>query len=86
MEIELGGLVDALPGLVWTALPDGRAEYIGKGWLEYTGLRVEEAAGHGWTAAVHPEDASRLLAAMESRLIYWTIVSPIPRSHPPGRG
>ena len=25
MELDLSRLIDALPGLVWTALPDGRA-------------------------------------------------------------
>src|SRR5438128_286756 len=63
MEIDLGRLIDALPGLVWTARPDGGAEYVGKRWLDYTGLSFDEAAGAGWMAAVHPQDAPRLLAA-----------------------
>jgi PAS domain S-box-containing protein len=48
--------------LVWTALPDGRAEYIGRAWLDYTGLAFEEATGPGWITAVHPDDTPRLLA------------------------
>jgi PAS domain S-box-containing protein len=55
-------LLDALPGLVWTALPDGQAEYIGKQWLDYTGLTFEQAIGAGWIDAVHPDDSSRLLS------------------------
>jgi PAS domain-containing protein len=55
-------LLDALPGLVWTALPDGQAEYIGKQWLDYTGLTFEQAIGAGWIGAVHPDDLSRLLS------------------------
>src|SRR5215469_5751460 len=62
MEIDLGRLFDALPALVWTALPDGRAEYIGARWLEYTGLSMEDAVGVGWTSALHPEDAPHLLS------------------------
>lgn len=61
-KIDLGLLLDALPGLVWTALPDGRAEYVGRQWLDYTGLSFEEATGVGWIAAVHPEDTPRLLS------------------------
>jgi PAS domain S-box-containing protein len=61
VETELGRLLDALPGLVWTALPDGRAEYIGRAWLDYTGLAFEDASGFGWISAVHPDDAPRLL-------------------------
>jgi PAS domain S-box-containing protein len=60
MDIELRALVDALPGLVWTALPDGGAEYLGRRWLEYTGLSEAEALGAGWISALHPDDAPQL--------------------------
>jgi PAS domain S-box-containing protein len=63
MAIDLGGLLDSLPGLVWTALPDGRLEYVGRRWLDYTGLSVETASGDGWTRAVHPDDLPALLMA-----------------------
>ena len=63
MEIDLGRLLDVLPGLVWTALPDGRAGSFGRRWLDYTGVSIEEAAGHGWTGSLHPDDAPRLLTA-----------------------
>jgi len=63
IEIDLGRILDALPGLVWTALPDGRAEYVGKGWLDYTGMPFEDAIGAGWLAAVNPEDTPQLLTA-----------------------
>ena len=62
LEMDFGRLMDSLPGLVWTASPDGRAEYVGKGWLDYTGLSFDDAVGVGWTAALHPEDAPRVLA------------------------
>src|SRR5262249_45284186 len=62
MQIELGRLVDALPGFVWTALPDGQIEFLNQRWCGYTGLRLNESCGRGWQAAVHPEDLPRLLA------------------------
>jgi len=46
MLFELSHLIDALPGLAWTALPDGRAEFINRRWLDYTGLTAEQAADH----------------------------------------
>ena len=46
MENELGPVVDTLPGLVWTALPDGNVDFVNRRWCEYTGLGVDEAA---WT-------------------------------------
>ena len=61
MELELSQLIDALPGFVWTALPDGRAEYISRRWCEYTGLSLEQAIGVGWESAIHPEDRPRVL-------------------------
>jgi hypothetical protein len=61
MELELSHLIDALPGLVWTALPDGRAELINQRWSEYTGLKLEQATGLGWLGAIHPEDLAGLL-------------------------
>ena len=60
MQFELAHLVDALPGLVWTALPDGRAEFLNQRWLDFTGLTAERAAGSGWMKAIHPDDRKGL--------------------------
>jgi PAS domain S-box-containing protein len=68
MESELSRLVDALPGLIWTALPDGRADFVNQRWLDYTGMSAQEAAGPGWLSAVHPEDLSRILAEWRASL------------------
>jgi PAS domain S-box-containing protein len=61
VENELSRTVDALPGLIWTALPDGRIEFVNRPWCEYTGLSVEQASGEGWQTAVHPDDLPALL-------------------------
>ena len=72
MENELGRIVDALPGLVWTARPDGHIDFLNQRWCEYTGLSVEEALGvnqvhgRGWQTAIHPEDLSELLERWRS--------------------
>ncbi|MEX3968342.1 PAS domain S-box protein [Paraburkholderia sp. EG286B] len=65
MENELSRTVDALPGQVWTALPDGRIEFVNRPWCEYTGLSVEHACDEGWQSAFHPEDRSALLEAWQ---------------------
>jgi PAS domain S-box-containing protein len=54
-------VVDTLPGLVWTAFPDGQVNFLNRRWSEYTGLVADRALGHGWQAAIHPEDLPRLL-------------------------
>ena len=61
MENQLSRVVDALPGLVWTALPDGLVDYLNQRWFEFTGLDAEQARGQGWQAAIHPEDRPDLL-------------------------
>jgi PAS domain S-box-containing protein len=61
-------VVDALPGLVWTALPDGYVDFLNQRWCEYTGLGVEEAYGQGWQTAIHPEDLPELLERWQSIL------------------
>ena len=68
MENQLRRIVDALPGLVWTALPDGHIDFLNQRWCEYTGLSLEEACGWGWQTAIHPDDLPRLLERWRSML------------------
>jgi PAS domain S-box-containing protein len=49
-------LVETIPGLVWSAQPDGSRDFHSQRWLEFTGLSAVKAAGDGWTAVFHPED------------------------------
>jgi PAS domain S-box-containing protein len=60
--------IDTIPGLVWTARPDGYIDFLNQRWLEYTGLTLEQATGWGWQAAVCPEDLPRLMAYWQSVL------------------
>jgi len=68
MEIELRRIVDALPGLVWTARLDGHIDFLNQRWCEYTGLSVDEAYGRGWQTAIHPDDLPELLERWRSIL------------------
>ncbi len=60
MENELSRVVDVLPGLIWTALPDGRVDHVNQAWCDYTGGSLAQAAGQGWMAAIHPDDRADL--------------------------
>jgi PAS domain S-box-containing protein len=60
MQFELADLVDALPGLAWTALAEGRAELFNRRWLDYTGFTAQQAAQLGWLEAVHPDERERV--------------------------
>jgi formate hydrogenlyase transcriptional activator len=67
-EDFLRAIIDQVPILAWSCLPDGTAEFLNQRWLEYTGLRPEEASGWGWKVAIHPEDLGRLMATWLSIL------------------
>jgi PAS domain S-box-containing protein len=59
-EKESRLVVDTIPSLVWTALPDGSRDFHSRRWLEFTGLFAAEAAGDGWLAVFHPGDRARV--------------------------
>ena len=68
MDIELSHVVDGLPGLVWTALPDGNLDFINQRWCEYTNLGLDESSGRGWQTVIHPADLPELLERWRSIL------------------
>src|SRR5688572_30391766 len=47
---------DAMPQIIWSALPDGRADYFNQRWFEYTGLTLEQSRDMGWQSMIHPDD------------------------------
>jgi PAS domain-containing protein len=53
-------MVDTILALVWSARPDGSAEFFNQHWLEYTGLSAEQALDWGWKVAIHPDDLPRM--------------------------
>jgi PAS domain S-box-containing protein len=56
-EDRLRLVIDTLPVLVWSKLPDGSADFLNQRFREYTGLSVEEGLGWGWMSkAFHPDD------------------------------
>ncbi len=55
-EEELRQVIETVPAMVWTALPDGNVDFISQRWQEFTDLSPEESLGWDWGAAVHPED------------------------------
>ena len=55
-EARLRLVIDTLPALVWSKLPDGSADFLNQRFLEYTGFSLEEGLGWGWMNEFHPED------------------------------
>lgn len=67
-EDRLRNIVDAIPGFVWSAAPDGKVEFLNQRWYEYTGMALRDARGFGWASAVHPDDADALAAYWQALL------------------
>ncbi|MDT4965349.1 MAG: hypothetical protein QOJ64_86 [Acidobacteriota bacterium] len=50
-------VIDTVPGMVWSGLPDGTFDFVNEPWLTYLGLSWEElSARGGLRSVVHPED------------------------------
>jgi PAS domain S-box-containing protein len=68
LKDQLRLVIDTIPGLVWSALPDGSAEFLNQRWLEYTGLSLKEGLDWGGKVAVHPEDLARFMDEWKAAL------------------
>jgi len=53
-------MLDAIPMMAWSSLPDGSVEFLNQRWLDYTGLSLDQALGRGWKAAIHPDHMDKL--------------------------
>lgn len=62
-EARFRTAVDLVPDLMWESRGDGHTDWYNHRWFEYTGQSFEQAAGWGWTAAIHPDDRERSTAA-----------------------
>jgi PAS domain S-box-containing protein len=61
-ERKLKDTIGALPGLVWTARPDGSADFVNQYFLDYVGMTIDEVMDWGWSSALHPDDLAGLIA------------------------
>jgi PAS domain S-box-containing protein len=55
-ELELRGIIDTLPSMLWATAPDGELTHINQRILDYSELRLEDFLSLGWKEFVHPED------------------------------
>ncbi len=53
------GLTEALPQLVWSAMPDGACDYFSRQWTDHTGVAETDLLGWRWLAVLHPDDRER---------------------------
>lgn len=69
-------MVEAIPMMAWKCDAAGLLIEANNRWYEYTGQTREEARGHGWMAALHPDDRAQTLQKVKDDvaggLIYQT--------------
>jgi PAS domain S-box-containing protein len=65
-EHDLSLIINTIPALVWSAHPDGSAEFFNQHYLDYVGLPAEQVKDWGWTVAVHPDDLNGLAGSWQS--------------------
>jgi PAS domain S-box-containing protein len=68
-ERDLHSIIETIPTMVWSAAPDGSVDFFNPRWLDYTGLSPDQSRVWRWTAAIHPDDLSRLTDAWQSILV-----------------
>jgi PAS domain S-box-containing protein len=62
-EYKLRQITETVPGLVWSAGPDGESTHVNQRMLDYSGMPFEEFKRRGWEPFVHPADFSETAEA-----------------------
>lgn len=65
-EERLRHLAAQLPVSVFEATLGGEITFVNERWCNHTGLAPQDAMGHGWHAAIHPDDRARVQEAWRS--------------------
>ena len=55
-EARFRELLECLPQLVWTCLPEGYCDYLSPQWVAYTGVPERQQLGIGWLQQLHSGD------------------------------
>lgn len=57
--VRLRAILNTIPQMVWSTLPDGYHDFYNDRWYEFTGIPYGSTDGEGWNDMFHPEDRDR---------------------------
>ena len=60
-EDKIRLIINTVPGLLWTARPDGWVDFLNQRWLDYTGMTLDQGLGWAWQPGYHPDDLENVL-------------------------
>ena len=67
-ELNLRRITQTIPGMLWSATPEGDVDYCNRPWLEFAAMTEEQAKGWGWATAIYPDDRDGLIEFWHSSL------------------
>ena len=67
-DSRLQAITDSIDQMIWSTLPDGRADFYNQRWYAYTGMPQGAMDGEAWNSMVHPDDRDRAWATWRHSL------------------
>ena len=60
-QLEFQRIAEAIPQIVWTALPDGTIDWANANWYAYSGLATVASLDTAWRTVSHTDDRAEIL-------------------------
>jgi PAS domain S-box-containing protein len=67
-EARFRQIADAMPQMVWSALPNGYHDYYNRRHYEFAGVPIGATIGQNWGSILHPDDLPRTQRAWQHSL------------------